>query len=467
MGTVIAATHLGLGRKVALKFMRSGVLDDREATGRFLREARAAAALRSEHVAQVMDVEIDQEDGTPYIVMEYLEGSDLGSILKTRGPPPAEQAVDYVLQACEALAEAHANGIVHRDLKPANLFLTHRPDGTPLVKVLDFGISKLNEAAQSDSFRLTHPRATVGSPQYMSPEQMIASPDVDPRADIWALGVMLYELLAGKPPFVAPTFIELCLLVTNRPHPPLGRRVPGLAPGLAAAVDRCLHKSASARFANLAALAEALAPHAAEGSEESAARIARTLGLSTAKKIAVPVAARRRRRGRLVALAIGGAAAVAVAAIGGALLVGRSRAMVNPERAAAAAPPVPAATPTAQVRHPIPAPALPPAAPVPTAPPAVPAPAPASRSPAATRSPAPRKRVPLYRREARGPAIPAAAPAASALASPTAAPAPPTAEATPPPPAAPPPPAPAPAPERPPARDGATPTRRGPVVTDL
>ena len=366
MGTVIAATHLGLGRKVALKFMRPGVLDDAEATGRFLREARAAATLRSEHVAQVMDVEVDNEDGTPYIVMEHLEGSDLGSILKTKGVPPVGSAVDYVLQASEGLAEAHAKGIVHRDLKPANLFLTRRPDGTPLVKILDFGISKLNEAAQSGSFRLTRPRATVGSPQYMSPEQMIASPDVDPRADIWALGVILYELLAGAPPFAAPTFVELCLEVTNKPHRPLAARVPGLAPGLVVVVNRCLQKSPAARFPHLAAMATTLVPHAGRGADLAALRIARTLGLASAGagEAAAARAPGRSRRVAVIALTAGAAVAAVVA---GGLLVRRPRAVVDPERA-----------PSAQMApaRPQPAPAVPPPpAPAAVAPPAVQVPA--------------------------------------------------------------------------------------------
>jgi tRNA A-37 threonylcarbamoyl transferase component Bud32 len=319
MGTVVAAMHLGLGRKVALKFMRTGVLDDGEALGRFMREARAAATLRSEHVAQVMDVEVDTEDGTPYIVMEYLEGCDLGSMLETTGVPTVTDAVSYVLQACEGLAEAHAKGIVHRDLKPANLFLTRRPDGTPLVKVLDFGISKLTEVAPNGTFKLTHPRRTIGSPQYMSPEQMVASAEVDPRADIWALGVILYELLTGKTPFVAATFLDLCLAVTNRAHPSLVARVPGLAPGLVTLVDRCLQKSPESRFANLAALGDALVPHAGPGAELLAGRIAGTLGVRGQAR-QEPGAVVRRARGRRSAalkLIAGGLVAAAIVTAAG------------------------------------------------------------------------------------------------------------------------------------------------------
>jgi tRNA A-37 threonylcarbamoyl transferase component Bud32 len=469
MATVVAATHLGLGRKVALKFMRPGVLDDAEATGRFLREARAAATLRSEHVAQVMDVEVDSDSGLPYIVMEYLEGRDLGSVLKTQGVPPVADTVDYLLQACEGLAEAHAKGIVHRDLKPANIFLTRGPDGAPLVKVLDFGISKLNEAAQSGIFQLTQPRSTIGSPQYMSPEQMIASPDVDARADIWALGVMLYELLAGRPPFVAATFVELCLEVTNTAHPPLQRRVPGLAPGLVAVVDRCLQKRPAARFANLAALAAALVPHGRPGGELCAARVAGTLGLGSGSRPLDPSDTARLPRFRGAsrrAIGIGlTAGLLAGAAIVGSLLISRSRAVV-PAAPGISTVGAPTAEPSGSAKAPAesPTPAPPPAAAAPTpeeTPPAVAPPvagkAPLVAQPTPTTRPSttadrPDKtaRKPSFtaRQERRRPPASAAAPAPRP-AEPLRAP-------------------PSPAAEQPaPAKDGATTTKRGPVLIDL
>jgi tRNA A-37 threonylcarbamoyl transferase component Bud32 len=357
MGTVVAATHLGLGRKVALKFMRPGLVDDGESLGRFTREARAAAALRGEHVVQVMDVEVDADNGAPYIVMEHLEGSDLASVVQVRGALPPVEAVNYLLQACEGLAEAHANGIIHRDLKPANLFLTRRPDGTPLVKVLDFGVSKLSEAAQSGSFHITEPRKALGSPQYMSPEQMIASADVDRRTDIWALGVILYELLAGKRPFVAGSFLELSLEVTNRAPPSLARQVPGLAPGLVAIVERCLQKTPGGRFADVAALADALGPHAGPAAGAAVERITRTLGhpertLELTRALpALPARPRRRVVGLVTATAI--AAGLAAAAV---LVFPRtgtppraepaqSVSLDRPGTSAVAAAPVPAAQP--------------------------------------------------------------------------------------------------------------------------
>src|SRR5215471_10970483 len=168
MGLVVAATHLALGQVVALKFMLPQIVGSGEAMERFLREARAASRLRGEHIAAVKDLGT-LENGAPFIVMEYLEGMDLAHLLRARGPLPPPEAVDYVLQACEALAEAHAQGIVHRDLKPANFFLTRRPNGTPLIKILDFGISKIAVAGEKS---VTRTAAVLGSPQYMSPEQV-------------------------------------------------------------------------------------------------------------------------------------------------------------------------------------------------------------------------------------------------------------------------------------------------------
>ncbi len=197
MGMVVAATHLELHQKVALKFMLPAALASEEATDRFLREARAAVQLRGEHVCRVLDVG-RLDGGAPYIVMEYLAGHDLETTIKDYGPLATADAVDYMLQAIEGVAEAHANQIVHRDLKPANLFVTTDNDGTPLVKVLDFGISKSGLGGVQ-----TKTGDIMGSPAYMAPEQMASSKDVDPRADQWALGVILYQTLCNKVPFQA------------------------------------------------------------------------------------------------------------------------------------------------------------------------------------------------------------------------------------------------------------------------
>src|SRR6187549_2799480 len=199
MGYVVAAMHEQLGQRVAVKLLVPELCENEDSVTRFLREARAAVKIHSEHVARVLDVG-ELTNGSPYMVMEFLSGRDLAEELDLPGELEIEVAIDYVLQASEAVAEAHSLGLIHRDLKPANLFLTHRPDGSPLVKVLDFGISKVSspEAAQ---LSLTHTQAMMGSPLYMSPEQMRSSKDVDRRADIWSLGIILHELLAGDVPF--------------------------------------------------------------------------------------------------------------------------------------------------------------------------------------------------------------------------------------------------------------------------
>jgi serine/threonine-protein kinase len=261
MGVVVAAMHLHLDQRVALKFIIPGAVgDDTQAIERFLREARAAVRLKSEHVAKVLDV-AKLPSGSPYIVMEFLEGQDLSQVVELEGAIQAERAADYVLQACEAIAEAHAMGIIHRDVKPQNLFLTKGLGGVPLVKVLDFGISKVRNANGVDS-ALTRTASVMGSPMYMAPEQMRSARAADARSDIWALGVVLYTLLTGGPPFEAETMTELALKVVQDPHPPVSARRPGVAPGLSAIVDRCLAKDPANRFSDVSDLAFALSDFA-------------------------------------------------------------------------------------------------------------------------------------------------------------------------------------------------------------
>jgi serine/threonine protein kinase len=185
MGVVVAAHHIQLDEKVALKFLLPDALKNTEALARFEREARAAVKIKSEHIARVIDVG-KLDSGSPYMVMEYLEGGDLSGMLSKTGKLPVEQAVDFVLQASEAIAEAHALGIVHRDLKPANLFCIRRRDGQLAIKVLDFGISKVTKTgSMPDSMSMTKTTAVIGSPVYMSPEQMQSSKGVDLRTDVW------------------------------------------------------------------------------------------------------------------------------------------------------------------------------------------------------------------------------------------------------------------------------------------
>ncbi|WP_437302083.1 serine/threonine-protein kinase [Sorangium sp. So ce388] len=270
MGVVVAATHLQLEERVAIKLLLPAAAHSRTLAERFVREARAAVKVKSEHVARVTDVGT-LESGTPYMVMEYLSGSDLADALRAGGPMPAQAAVEYVLQACEALAEAHAAGIVHRDLKPANLFLTRRADGSPCVKVLDFGISKVVTGGADP--RITDTKAVMGSPLYMSPEQLKSSRDVDARTDIWSLGVILFELLAGEPPFDGATMPQLCVAIMQGVPRPLAAFRADVHPALEAVVLRCLEKTPERRFRDIGELAEALAPFAAGRARISIDRI--------------------------------------------------------------------------------------------------------------------------------------------------------------------------------------------------
>jgi serine/threonine-protein kinase len=255
MGVVAAAHHRELDRRVALKFMHEEVADE-QVIDRFLCEARAAARLQSEHVGHVLDVG-RRADGVPYLVMEYLEGRDLAQISAQRGPLDVAEVVEYILQACEAMAEAHARGIVHRDLKPRNLFVAMRPDGRPLVKVLDVGISKERLVPVPDVIH-----AALGSPAYMAPEHVRSARAVDPRADIWSLGVILYQLLVGALPFAGATITDVIFRVMIDPAPPLAAARPDLPPGLVAVIERCLEKDRAKRFDSVAALAYELMPFA-------------------------------------------------------------------------------------------------------------------------------------------------------------------------------------------------------------
>jgi serine/threonine-protein kinase len=281
---VVRATHLQLQQPVAIKFLRSELRERHPLAERFVREAQAAVRLRSEHVARVLDVgELD--DGTPYMVLEYLDGADLSSF--SRSELTVGSIVDLILQACEALSEAHALGIVHRDIKPANFFVTRYADGALLLKLLDFGISKIRTSGE----QLTAPQTTMGTPAYMSPEQMRSPRDVDHRSDLWSLGAVLYELLEGAPPFWSDTLSSLVLKVVNDPLPKLTARLPA---DLDTIVYRCLEKNPERRFQNAAELACALARFARSESQ-AAISVQRTRGTLEARE------ATRRTREPLVA----------------------------------------------------------------------------------------------------------------------------------------------------------------------
>lgn len=268
MALVVAARHIELDERFALKILLPKYRRDEEIVARFRREARAAAKVRSDHVARVHDV-TTLDDGTPCLVMEFLEGIDLESKLLDTGALDPTIATDYILQACEALAEAHGVGIVHRDLKPANLFLCHRTDGRPWIKVLDFGISKLVGRG------MTRKSVAIGTPHYMSPEQLRGASDVDQRSDIWALGAILYELVCGKPPFDTDDIHELQRLVFKQDPPPLAVARRDVPAGLVAITNQCLAKDRNARFPGVVELARALAPYGSPGAVHFAERVAR------------------------------------------------------------------------------------------------------------------------------------------------------------------------------------------------
>jgi serine/threonine-protein kinase len=277
MGVVVAAWHQELEQRVAVKFLLPEIAARTDAAERFRREARAAVKIRSEHVARVVDV--GTLDGVaPYMVMEYLDGHDLAQELRTRGVLPVSESVDYILQACEAVAEAHANGIVHRDLKPANLFLTRRSDGTRSVKVLDFGISKSTLGASVNDLSLTRTSSLIGSPLYMSPEQMKSAREVDFRADIWALGTILFEMLAGRPPYVADSIPQLCAALLHDSPPPLSDFRKDVPAGLEAILLRCLAKERTQRWTTIAEFAQKVAPFGPADAKIHADRARRVLG---------------------------------------------------------------------------------------------------------------------------------------------------------------------------------------------
>ncbi len=280
MGYVFAATHVLLNERVAIKVLHPTLFREDGIRSRFLQEARAAAKIRGEHIVRVRDTDI-LEDGTPYLVMEYLEGHDLEQLVSERGPMPFKLAVECVLQVCQALAEAHFVGIVHRDIKPANIFLTERPDGSPLIKVLDFGISKIISDADG-SVNLTKTAEIRGSPLFMSPEQMRRPKEVDGRSDVWSLGVTLFYLVSGSFPFYSENTLDLCLMVLQEKPVPLRAKRADAAPGLERVIGRCLQKNVSDRYANVAEFAAALAEFGAPSAQESARRVERILsGMST------------------------------------------------------------------------------------------------------------------------------------------------------------------------------------------
>ncbi len=279
MGLVVAATHIQLEQTVALKFFQGDLRSSGEPLLRFMREAKAAAQIKSEYVARVLDVGVT-DDGTPYMVMEYLEGESLEKVV-ARGPMPVRNAVEYAIQACEGLAEAHARGIVHRDIKPSNLFVTERSPGWRTIKILDFGISKVSLAQASNI--TTNLNLVMGTPCYMSPEQLQSAAGVDHRSDIWSLGSTLFEMLSGHSPFdPALPLLALAESIVKREPPSLRELRPDVPPELADAIGRCMAKDRERRIPSAAGLAISLLPFApgrASATAERAAAITPARGL--------------------------------------------------------------------------------------------------------------------------------------------------------------------------------------------
>ena len=273
MGAVVLAEHEQLGERVAIKFLLGKASQDPERIKRFSREAWAAAKIKSDHVVRVLDI-ASMEDGTPYLVLEYLEGEDLEAVLHQHGPMPVEVAVDYVLQAAEALAEAHRLGIIHRDLKPGNIHRSYRPDGSAWIKVLDFGISKFTR--QTDA--ITKTSTLMGSPLYMAPEQLASAKHVDPRVDVWALAVILYELVSGKLPFTGETLPQICTSVLHRDPIPVTEHAPHVPSAFWTVLQHALEKLPDDRYESLVPFARDLTHFGSEGAKTSAAYISRVLG---------------------------------------------------------------------------------------------------------------------------------------------------------------------------------------------
>ena len=325
-GIVLRATHLTLDVPVAIKVLTEapGTPEEwAEDAERFRREAQATAALRGENIVRILDVDA-LPSGCPYMVMEYLEGETLHTTIHTKGPLPIPDAVDHALQILAALGEAHAAGIVHRDLKPANVLITKGKGNIPVIKVLDFGVSKVGAADATKA--ITRTGAVIGTVIYMSPEQMVDAKRVDARTDLWSVGVMLYEMLTKHTPFGPPNAPTLVTTTMTQPPTPLGRFRRDIPPELEHAIGRALEKRPERRFQTAGELAEALAffgsPRSAEavealrhtppprghaappGSPEAGDRRSSRAPGATAKKSKRPPGAPRRKKAESSVLSI-------------------------------------------------------------------------------------------------------------------------------------------------------------------
>jgi serine/threonine-protein kinase len=325
MGVVYEAQHTVVRRRFAVKFMRRDLAERRDILTRFQREAEAAGALESEHVAAAVDFGI-AEDGAPYIVMEYLVGESLTALIGREGPLPVGRAADLVSQAARGMEVAHAAGIIHRDLKPQNLFVCRRQDGTDLLKVLDFGVAKLQAIDELNA--ATRTGAVVGTVAYMSPEQARGDKLVDQRSDVYALGAILYELCSGRKPHPGESHNAILHHIATQPAVPLESVVPELPVGFLAIVAGALAADPAARPASAGALVEALAPFAKREvwpapklDDSSAPRVSSTppAPMAEAREVAVGGAgqaagrAGRRRSFRLVPIIAASTVAIVAA----------------------------------------------------------------------------------------------------------------------------------------------------------
>jgi serine/threonine-protein kinase len=338
-GDVYEALHLGLNSRVAVKVLRPGAPETADIRRkRFMREARVAARIRSDHVVRVFDI-VAPERGPTYIVMELLHGETLAQRVRRVGALPAAEAVDYVVQAAKPLGEMHDAGIVHRDVKPSNLFLARDADGKSRIKLLDFGVAAFQQPVARHESSITLSEAIVGTPRYMAPEQVQSSKRIDARADVWALGVTLYELLAGTPPFDGQTVLAVLNQIENQEPRRLAERRPDLPAPLVALVHACLAKDPDKRPANARAVADAIAAFSSDGAHSSDEVVVVPSRPSFPRMGLASVLAQRKRLA-IAAGAIGAGAIIVIAA------TATHRSHPGPEQAASPEPirPVPPAT---------------------------------------------------------------------------------------------------------------------------
>ena len=352
MGVVCAAHHVELGQRVAVKFLRASYAKNEPIVERFLGEARAAAALRGEHIVRVFDIG-HTSTGLPYFVMEYLEGTTLEAKIRREGAISPDRAIDYVLQACDGLREVHTAGIVHRDVKPENLFLASTAGNRKeVVKVVDFGIAKRLDAARAKI--VTGPQDRIGSPCYMSPEQMLSPKTVDPRTDVWALGVVLYQSLTGHLPFDGNTLEEMFERIQSAEVVPPSHYQARVDFGLDAIVARCLRKDPNDRFQSIEELAAELERFRSPAEWRASAADEQIWRAASRSDAPVASAPRPRARGPAWPIAIA-AVLGGVVTIAGTVFVWTSRDSGSPHALLAARPAPPDPTDVKPAKDPSPA----------------------------------------------------------------------------------------------------------------